>query len=268
MSTSVAKSVVDYIELQAEWRERKSAEFPDDDRNARSAGALREFVAYLRAHPERIDPRSPLARFVDPDQGTFVPGELVQRAVARHGFDDPVPPSAEFVIALGIAAHRDELAMQSRGVAHPWWPLKGFRRVRDSEGRVGLVELAGSARGVFLWRFPEDAVTEVRGQRTRFIELEAPFEGVTYDGVDLSRALVTIEREGEMAAAVLRADLPGPLGDTRARHAGRVRDSRDRRRARSAAHSRSHRRSRLGRILGRRSVDVADGMGRSDRGRG
>lgn len=197
MSLSIAESLAAFVDGQAQWRERKSAEFPDDDRNARSAAALRDLAAYLRADPQRIHRDSLLALFVDPNDGTFIPGELVERAVNRHGFDAPVSPHAELVRVLEIESHRDELAMRSRGIAYEWWPLKSFRRVRDSAGRVSMREQAGIGHGVFLWRFPEDAVAELGGQRTRFVELEAPFEGVTYDGVDLSRALVTIEREGQ-----------------------------------------------------------------------
>src|SRR5438477_10747862 len=148
MSTSIAESLAALVDGQAQWRERKSAEFPDDDRNARSAAALRDFAAYLRADPQRIHPDSLLARFVDPNDGTFVPGELVGRALNRHGCDHPVSPNAKLVRMLEIEAHRDEIAMRSRGIAHAWWPLNSFRRVRDSTCRVSMREQAGIGHGV------------------------------------------------------------------------------------------------------------------------
>jgi hypothetical protein len=100
MSTKLA----DYFRSQAEWRDRKAEEYPEDKRNVQSAAALRSLADYV----EPIDGREAegpsgkriLSRVYDVEQhlteqhlteGTLtLGGERTKREVARYGFGQPV----------------------------------------------------------------------------------------------------------------------------------------------------------------------------------
>ena len=50
------KQLVEQIERQAEWREQRAVEYPDDDRNGQSAASLRRLAKQLGEFPT-TDPR-------------------------------------------------------------------------------------------------------------------------------------------------------------------------------------------------------------------
>lgn len=81
------------IEWQAEWREQKAAEWPEDYRNQASARALRELAAHVRSLPVE-DPR--LVGFdAFADDERVMLGEEAGRWLSRVGFDGrPVDPDA------------------------------------------------------------------------------------------------------------------------------------------------------------------------------
>jgi hypothetical protein len=84
-----------YIAAQAEWRSEKATEFPDDERHATSARALRGLAQYVAGLPD-TDPRlRALAErrdYVMRGGDVFMPGEEAARMLSRYGFDRPPLP--------------------------------------------------------------------------------------------------------------------------------------------------------------------------------
>lgn len=84
----------DYLRAQANWRELKAKEYPEDERNAQSAAALNSLADYVNDDPEERDSwRLPIleeqmevcATFGDVAQ----PGQNVSRFLSRYGFHYP-----------------------------------------------------------------------------------------------------------------------------------------------------------------------------------
>lgn len=85
------------LEKTAGWRDSKAAEFPNDLRNARSAGALRTAAYYLRsvdgsAAVQRVaelvhDCTASDIDLVGPNYSKALPGSESERAAARYFFD-------------------------------------------------------------------------------------------------------------------------------------------------------------------------------------
>jgi hypothetical protein len=80
-----------YFIDQAEWRDRKAEEYPDDHRNAQSAAGLRELAAYVAMLPDD-DERLRMLAALDPLEGDnlvpFMPGEEAGRMASRFRFRD------------------------------------------------------------------------------------------------------------------------------------------------------------------------------------
>lgn len=109
-------TLADYVRSQAQWRADKAAQYPDDERNLRSAEGLRalaDAVDGMRpAHPELIRSIEELIR----EQRWGTPGKGVEQAVSRYGFDgEPLEPEA-FLQALLDTARED--AVRARAFDH------------------------------------------------------------------------------------------------------------------------------------------------------
>ena len=95
MTTAEVRPILaEYIEQQARWRDEKAALWPEDDRNAASARALRDLAHYVRALPDtdtRLEALAEIDEYVAP-AGSLMPGEEAVRAVARFGFHQPTNP--------------------------------------------------------------------------------------------------------------------------------------------------------------------------------
>jgi hypothetical protein len=77
-----------YLDGQAAWREAKADEYPEDERNARSALALSQLAQHVRCLPDD-DPRiAELAR-IHSTHGldVFRPCEAANRLISRYGFN-------------------------------------------------------------------------------------------------------------------------------------------------------------------------------------
>lgn len=72
----------EYFRSQAEWRDRKAADYPDDQRNAQSARALRSLADYAE-HEDAADLVRALAPF---SREVILGGEETARQVSRYGF--------------------------------------------------------------------------------------------------------------------------------------------------------------------------------------
>lgn len=77
-----------YVRAQAEWRRAKAEEYPEDERNARSAAALEDFAQYVAELEEAGDPRARyLAQYHQPGGAeTPIGGEETGRQISRWGF--------------------------------------------------------------------------------------------------------------------------------------------------------------------------------------
>lgn len=99
----MSSNLAGYFRAQAEWRDAKAEQYPEDERNAQSAAALRSLADYV----EPIDSReaeSPTGeRYLSfvPEleahlfEGMTLGGERTRREVARYGFGHPVTGSHE-----------------------------------------------------------------------------------------------------------------------------------------------------------------------------
>lgn len=76
------------VEGQAEWRDHKAEEFPDDYRNAAAASALRELAEWIRDNPEHPSVQAVMAvqeaSALDLENPT---GEHTSRMLSRYGYD-------------------------------------------------------------------------------------------------------------------------------------------------------------------------------------
>ena len=99
MSTDLAN----YFRAQAEWRDAKAEEYPEDKRNAKSAVALRALAEYVEPI-EHETAESPSGEhylsFVLPVEahlfeGMILGGERTRREVSRYGYGHPVTGSPE-----------------------------------------------------------------------------------------------------------------------------------------------------------------------------
>lgn len=108
--------LADYVRAQAEWREGKAEQYPEDERNHRSAESLRALAGTLeelRAEDgELIGAIEELIR----RQRWGSPGKGVEQAVSRYGFDREPPAAREFLEELLAAARED--AARARAFDH------------------------------------------------------------------------------------------------------------------------------------------------------
>lgn len=82
--------LAEVIDDQAEWRRRNARAYPDDGRNARSARALADLAAFVRALPEDDPTVWALAAhgYVTSGPGsTLMLGDETLTVLGRYGFD-------------------------------------------------------------------------------------------------------------------------------------------------------------------------------------
>jgi hypothetical protein len=96
------EAVVAYIRSTADWRDRKAEEYPDDERNARSATALREMADLVEQLPEDAAEFVALSEVIlcVLTDDILMPGEEASRFLSRYGFSGtrlPLPYFGEFV---------------------------------------------------------------------------------------------------------------------------------------------------------------------------
>jgi hypothetical protein len=83
--------LAEYVFGQAKWREDKAAQYPEDERNARSAKGLFELDRYIRALPEG-DARlmAAEAEYWSLDDDVLSPGQTTANLVSRFRFNVPM----------------------------------------------------------------------------------------------------------------------------------------------------------------------------------
>lgn len=87
---------------QAEWRDTKAEEYPEDERNAQGAAALRSLADYAESDErEAVSAVQALQPF-EHDTGFLMGGEEANRAVSRYGYGYRVTTSShqEFLVEL------------------------------------------------------------------------------------------------------------------------------------------------------------------------
>jgi len=124
----------EYFEEQARWRDRKADEYPDDDRNAQSAAALRDLAAYARALPDDDRTIRRITRALRP-AGELVPGEESAQFASRFGFGyTPASLGGE------LARFADLLEVEARQTDHDALSEKvREQRARRAAKRQGLM---------------------------------------------------------------------------------------------------------------------------------
>jgi hypothetical protein len=113
MRSEFRNAVVAYLNDQADWRDRKAAEYPEDARNARSAAALRELAGYVETLPDDDDKLAALMEVQERyDLDVFAPDEEAARMISRVGFDAPMTEPEAFLAALVTAEVKDTVGQE------------------------------------------------------------------------------------------------------------------------------------------------------------
>ncbi len=119
--------LADYFRAQAEWRDSKAEEYPEDARNEQSAAALRSLAEFIESGED-----GGLAGALEPhlSEGFSLGGEEAQREVARYGFGHSTSrwTHAEFLEGLLDTCLKDAYAFISGGASpdDPTGTLYGF----------------------------------------------------------------------------------------------------------------------------------------------
>lgn len=117
-----------YLREQAQWRETKAEEYPDDERNARCAQALGLLAAHVESEPDAHPALLALESMnLHSGTGVFSPSEEGGRMISRFGFDRPprglgwpIPDFDQFLDDLAVVETRDRVEREreeSRGDA-------------------------------------------------------------------------------------------------------------------------------------------------------
>jgi len=80
-------AIIEILIAQAEWREHKAEEYPDDERNLRAASALRAAAEYVGVLPDD-DQR---LRVIDATDVDHPGGERTHEVLRRVGFHHTLP---------------------------------------------------------------------------------------------------------------------------------------------------------------------------------
>ncbi len=95
------------IEWEADWRERRSVEYPEDGRNAAAAAALRILAGHVLSLAPDDARIVPFGAFTDEDLDYVVLGEAAKRYLSRVGFDRPADPDATLEHLAQIAQDKE-----------------------------------------------------------------------------------------------------------------------------------------------------------------
>lgn len=147
-----------YFREQAEWREGKAQEHPEDERNAQSAEALRSLAEFVDSDTHEAASSLRTLELFEYDTGVFSPPQPVQRAVSRYGFDYPV---TEWT-------HRDFLAEIVLLIIESLYEENAREHGEDPTGLLHDFELEAAREGVILG--PQYFR---RRERSAVVELEA-----------------------------------------------------------------------------------------------
>lgn len=89
--------LTEYVRAQADWRRKKADEFPDDERNLRSAEALESLADFIEHGSEEDFHESELKHPTLPIMDEYLrychgePDEFVKHLLSRHGYERPLP---------------------------------------------------------------------------------------------------------------------------------------------------------------------------------
>jgi len=99
-------SLSDHFRSQADWRQRKAEEYPEDKRNAQSAAALYSLAEYVESEDGSKDAEALLPHLFE---GLTLGGEETNRVVSRYGFGHSVHDLVhrEFLEALQVSCMQD-----------------------------------------------------------------------------------------------------------------------------------------------------------------
>ena len=104
------RALAEAVKGQAEWRQRKAEEYPDDRRNARAAEALEGLAAHVLTLPDDDDRLRNLTMLVG-GRDIFVFGQQASQALGRFGFDGPGEDADSFLDYLVGLAAEDEFEL-------------------------------------------------------------------------------------------------------------------------------------------------------------
>lgn len=100
-------TLTDYVRSQAQWRADKAAQYPDDERNLRSAESLRVLSEAVEAMRPNGDGLIRSIEELIREQRWGTPGKGVEAAVSRYGFDGEAPAPDAFLAELLEVARED-----------------------------------------------------------------------------------------------------------------------------------------------------------------
>lgn len=135
------EATFDFLVEQAEWREKKAAEHPDDPRNLKSAFALRQLADFVLT----LDPsdyRLKRLEILVCPSGIATPGEAANNVASRVGFlNGVVPPPSQSLRAF-IDAALDDFRSDPTTIE----PVEQLRFILDHEDSPEGLDAIGHLR--------------------------------------------------------------------------------------------------------------------------
>ena len=113
---NIRDDIAAYFTGQAEWRRQRVAEYPEDDRNSRSADGLEELAAYVLSL-DPMDGRLTEIGLRGWHDEVFFPkaGDSAEYAVARFRFHDPSESCEAFLLRLADLMREDDARSAATG---------------------------------------------------------------------------------------------------------------------------------------------------------
>jgi hypothetical protein len=158
------ETLAEYLEGQAAWRAGKAEEYPDDDRNARSASRIGDLAAYVRALPTDDD-RIHALWAIYGLEGRVSAGEEFGRAVSRLEFHHGPTTDLDGFLTSLVAR---EVLVESVDWA---WVEAGVAVALATDAEDSAPDEANS-----LWRDADDARKEAIEEEAKLTAFDAENE--------------------------------------------------------------------------------------------
>jgi len=154
--SSAQEAVFDYFIQQAEWRERKAMEFPEDSRNQKSASALRQLADFVRTlSPD--DYRVKRLALLVCSTGEAMPGEEASMVASSVGFQAKIVTTPAESLRIFLEAAMRDFQADPRFLR----PSEPLQFILDHQDAPESLEAMGYLRG-WLNSIEDDLVLKAR----------------------------------------------------------------------------------------------------------
>jgi hypothetical protein len=94
---SAREMISSYLREQADWRELKAEQYPEDQRNAQCAAGLRDLADHVDGLAEDDERIVVLSVAIPEGSDRFSPGEEASRLISRYRFSRPYEDPDSFL---------------------------------------------------------------------------------------------------------------------------------------------------------------------------